>query len=180
MPNPRCNETSSMIEYWETERDGTRTQYHNHEVVYQLRPNGDQFWYKNNEYHRDDGPAKLYHDGTGIWYRNGKLHRDDGPAIVYGDNGGERWYQDGHLHRDNGPAVIANYHDVVEREWWVNGEMQHCVLLAPYTLMIHRNLYVDISRYPSIYRIDDSIYHIDDVDLALLRLSCSVWEVDCD
>ena len=59
-----------------------------------VHPNGDKFWYLNDELHREDGPAIEQANGDKEWYLNGNRHREDGPAFEWAD-GTKWWYLNG-------------------------------------------------------------------------------------
>ena len=43
------------------------------EYTVRVWPNGDKYWYRNDQLHREDGPAVERADGDKEWWLNGQL-----------------------------------------------------------------------------------------------------------
>jgi hypothetical protein len=81
-------------------------------------PNGDKYWYINNQLHRKGGPAIALANGCEKWYWHGKLHRKGGPAITFPSGATQYWFEN-QLHREDGPAIAGI--DLF-KSWYINGK----------------------------------------------------------
>jgi hypothetical protein len=98
-------------------------------------PNGDKYYYLNNNLHREDGPAIEWGSGYKAWYINGKrqdfksgMFKNNMKRITKLPNGGELlelpdgakcWYLNGKYHREDGPALEYPNGDKI---WYLNGK----------------------------------------------------------
>lgn len=59
-----------------------------------------QYIDKNKLTHKEDGPAIIWPNGDQYWYINDELHREDGPSVILSNGEIERWLN-GHYYRFN-------------------------------------------------------------------------------
>lgn len=175
------NEGNPVIEDEPTKTvrgDGTITYrlnglYHRLDGPALIYSNGEHKWYHHHQLHRLDGPAVTRENGTQEWYRYGLRHRANGPAIIREHS--YQWWVDGKLHNSNGPAVI--WPDG-EKEWWLNGKKQNVIVIGKNTIIAQ----IDLPQYDSLKLVsrdaNDIRYHLDDVDMTLLRLEMNVMVYD--
>lgn len=137
-----------------------------------IREDGTREWYRDGLRHRENGPARVSREAQ-HWYQHGKLHRLDGPAIIKDTE--EQWFLHEHRHRLDGPAIVVK-HDCADPHgyFFIHG-IEQFFIKTPEGLLIRK--IIDLSDYPSLEKIREQLYSIDDQDLTLFRLRYNVMEV---